>query len=294
MGLTQENPQEAMETAARPYPTPTTIPGPSPATRTSPHAPLRTGWPTIDELDLIRPGELTLVDIGSEPGQRVLCRLLANAVATRGEATILDGGNWTDVYRLGHEAEAMGHSRNETLRGVRVARGFTAYQLQSLIENALAPSITHSTGLILAPCFPEMYLDEDLKPDEARALSARALKILREAAIEHDVPVVVSNSTLAPGAKHRLRDVLEQGADEIVGLFPAPHGALRVSVPRRGMSVLAPAPGALQSTLEKFDASAVATGPPGVFMRTAPDAQIRYLPKRAGEMRHAQKQKAVA
>lgn len=274
-----------METAARPLPAPATH---------RPHSTLRTGWPTLDELDVIRPGELTLIDIGSEPGQRVLCRLLADAVATRGEATVLDGGNWLDVYRLGHEAEAMGRSRNETLRGVRVARGFTAYQLQSLIENAFASSITECTGLVLASCFPEMYLDEDLKPDEARALSARAMKILREAAIEHDIPVLVSNSTLAPGAKHRLRDVLEQGADEIVGLFPAPRGALRISVPRRGMSVLAPAPGALQSTLEKFDATADASGPSGVFLRNAPDARIRYLPKRAGEMRHAQQQKAVA
>jgi hypothetical protein len=253
---------------------------------------LRSGWPAFDEFDLVRPGRVLLADIGADAGQRLLARLLADAVAKRGEAVVLDGGNWSDVYRLGDEAEAMGHARLATLQGIRVARGFTAYQLQALVEDHLEEALTDITGLVVCACFPEMYLDEDLKPDEAIVLARRAMRTLRDTALARDVPVVVSNGTIAPGTKHRLRAAMEEEADVVVGLYPAPQGALRIRVPHLGTSVLAPAPGAQQRRLDDYSERMQENrGETGVFMRRAPDAQIRYLPKRAGEMKHMQKQR---
>lgn len=259
-----------------------------------PRPKLASGWAAFDELDLVRPGRVVLLDVGAEAGQRLVCRLLADAVAKAGEAVVLDGGNWLDVYRLGDEAEAAGHPRAATLHGVRVARGFTAYQLQALVEDALPPLMRDAgdaVGLVVASMFPEMYLDEDLKPDEARVLAKRALGVLRDVAREHDVPVLVTNSTLAPGLRHRMRAALDQDADDVVGLFPAPQGALRIHAPALGMSVLAPAPGARQRRLDDYAGRLDARGEDGAFQRHAIDARIRYLPRRVGEMEHMRRQK---
>ena len=235
---------------------------------------LRSGWPVFDELGLIEPGRVTLVDVGAEQGQRLLCRLLADAVATRGEAIVLDGGNWLDAYRLGDAAEAAGHSRARTLESVRVARGFTAYQLQSLAEDALPALVAErsaSTGLVLVAAFPEMYMDEDMRPDESRTLAKRALDVFHRVAMDHRVPVLVSNSTLAPRTRHQLRQTLEENVDAIVGLYPAPHEGLRIVVPSFA-SVLSPAPGARQKLLGEFASSGT---PAGDFFRRSPDARIK-------------------
>lgn len=256
--------------------------------RPTPEAPLQSGWPAFDALRLVEPGRVLLADVGSETASRLLCRLLADAVAKRGEAIVMDGGNWLDVYRLGECAEEAGHPRLETLRGVRVARGFTAYQLQSLIEDAMPRAVAEggaAVGFVLVSCFPEMYLDEDLAPQEAAVLARRALDVCRRVAKESDVPVVVSNSTLPPGARHRIRKALDEGVDARVGLFPARGGALRIVTGER--SLLAPSPRARQRVLGDFTA---AEGAVGSFMRHAPDARVRYLSKRAGELKHRQKQ----
>lgn len=247
------------------------------------------GWDAFDAMRLVQPGRALLVDAGTEAASRLLCRLLADAVARHGAALVMDGGNWTDVYRLAECAEEAGHARLATLQGVRVARGFTAYQLQSLIEDAMPRALAEERfGLVLVAGFPEMYLDDDLAPAEAEALAARALATCRRVADERDVPVVVSNSTLPPGARHRIRRVLEDGVHEAAGLFPARHGGLRLVA--RGQSVLMSAPRARQRRLGDFAAESRGVG---VFMRHAPDARIRYLPKRAGEMRHRQRQQAA-
>lgn len=299
-----------METGIRPPPpiagglsrsTPTNDPPPGAAKRAQPLAPT-TGWATFDALQLVRPGRVLLVDAGCDAASRLLFSLLAGTVARGRDAIVIDGGNWLDVYRLGDAARLHGLKRDHVLASVRVARGFTAHQLQSLLEDALPQALSKGgLGLALASCLPEMYLDEDLAPSEARTLVARALRTLRDAARRHDIPVVVSNMTLSPRDRHRLRATLDEGVDASVALLP-PGGpratrrgasssamaqALRVLPSGAGAPLLDPGPRARQRLLGDFATSEA--GPSGAFYRRAIDARIKYAPKHAGELKFKQR-----
>lgn len=279
----QDLPIEEVDASALPFP-----PAPAP-----PGLRVTSGWRAFDDLRLVAAGRVLLADVGAAAGTRLLMGLLAGAVALDRDAVVVDGSNWLDVYRLGEAARERGLAKDRALESVRVARGFTAYQLQSIVEDGLPGILAEGgVGLVLAPGFPEMYLDEDLKRAEGVALATRALATLRALAREHAVPVVVSNSVLSPRARHPLRTALLAGADEHVGLFPAPGAALRVLVPRTGLSVVLPAPSARQRALSEFsEVAASERGPEGEFARHAPDARLKYAAKRAGELHFKQVRK---
>lgn len=245
------------------------------------------GWPAFDEMGLVRPGRVLLLDVGSDEGHRLVMGLLAGATAGGREAVVVDGGNWLDAFRLGDAAERLGLARAGALDGVRVARGFTAYQLQSLVEDALPAILAQDdgrVGLVLASCLPDMYLDDDLKPGEARVLLARAMATLRRVAEERQVAVVVTNAVLAPRAGGALRQALVDGAHETVGLLPAPHGVL---LWMRSGAVLAPGPRARIRPLEAYGA-----GVGGARAPPADDPRLRAAPRHAGGMRFVVRQPA--
>ncbi len=277
-----------MEIGIRPRSLPQVEPPPVSLTPTS-------GWAAFDALQRVRPGRVLLVDVGCRAASRLLMSLLASTVAQGREAVVVDGGNWLDVYDLGNQARAHGLRRQAVLEGVRVARGFTAYQLQSLVEDALPKMLDEGmAGLALASCLSEMYLDDDLAPEEARVLVTRALRTLRALARKHDVPVIVSNMTLAPGQRHKLRAALDAGVDDAVALFPAPHRGMRILARGMDAPLLATDPRTCQRVLSEFafEARVDDTPPEEAFARHGYDARLRYAPKRAGELGAKQKEEA--
>lgn len=253
----------------------------------------RSGWAAFDALGLVKPGRVLLVDAGCEAASRLLMGLLAGTAAAGKDAVVVDGGNWLDVYRLGDAARLHDLRRETVLDAVRLARGFTAHQLQSLVEDALPQALVDggdAVGLALASGLPEMYLDEDLAPSEARILLARALRTLRDAARRHHVPVVASNMTLAPRQRHKLRAVLDAGVDDAVSLLAADalsRDALRILPRGARAAILDPGPRARQRVLGDYEADA--TTPDGAFYRRAIDARIKYAPKHAGELKAKQR-----
>lgn len=250
----------------------------------------RSGWAAFDGLRLVRPGRLLLLDLGAPQGHRLTLDALAGALATGRQAVVVDGSNWLDVYRLGEAAQRHGLSRAAALGQVRVARGFTAHQLQSLVEDALPRLLAEEgAGLVLAPGLPDLYQDEDLDASEARVLLARALATLRAQAQAHATPVLVTNSTLSPHRRTLLRRVLEEGADACLALLPAPHGGLRLKLPDRA-PLLAPSPSSRQRTLDDYGAQAPALGDPAAYHVLVPlHPGLRYAAKRAGEDRARRK-----
>lgn len=246
----------------------------------------RSGWPAFDGLGLLAPGKVLLLDLGAPQAHGLALDALAGALATGRQAVVVDGANWLDVYRLGEAAQRQGLSRAAALERVRVARGFTAHQLQSLVEDALPRLLAEEgAGLVLAPGLPDLYQDEDLAVSEARVLLARALATLRAQAERRDLPVLVTNATLSPHRRTLLRQVLEEGCDARIALLPAPHGGLRLKLPDRP-ALLAPSPASRQRTLDDYGAQAPALGGPATYSLLVPlHPSLRYAPTRAGEDR---------
>lgn len=234
---------------AAPFPTPgaleTTRPLPS----------LLAGWPDFDAMAPLLPGRVTLLDHADGLGLDLALALMADAAVQGFAVHVADGANCLDVHRLAQagrrraQARLPDASRRDlaayeelVLERVRVARGFTAHQLQSIVEEGLARDAGETTGLLVAPGLLDMHLDEDVARKEAHVLAQRALGALRRLARKLDVPALVVNRALPPGRPHPLRAVLDEGVDEHVVVW-RDAGAVRLDFPRRGARFLAPPPG---------------------------------------------------
>lgn len=223
----------------------------------------RSGWSDLDATLPLRPGALTLLDHDGGAAADVLYSYMADAAVMGRLVLVADGANFLDVYRLATAARRRAAarlpdaSRRElaayeelVLERVRVARGFTAHQLQAIVEDGLPAQADETVGLLVAPGLLDMHLDDELSREESRALSARLLQSLRRLSARLHVPALVANRALAPTSAHPLRVLLEESVDEHVLLRHTPGGGLGIQLPRRGASFLAPAPG--RTRLEDF------------------------------------------
>lgn len=228
----------------------------------------QSGIPDLDRASVLRPGVLTLLDAAGS-GSDVLYAWMADAAVLGRTVLVADGGNFLDAYRLAAAARRRAAARlpdaprrelaafeEIALERVRLARGFTAYQVQAIVEDILPAEADLAgpgpgdVGLVVAPGLLEMYLDDELSRDEAMTLAKRALSTLRRLAIRLQVPVVVSNSSLSPASDHPMRVLLEEAVDEHVLLAAAPLGGLAIHLPRRGAAFLAAPPG--RTRIEDF------------------------------------------
>lgn len=241
------------------------------------------GLRDLDAVSPLRPGALTLLDGAAD----ALYLWMADCAVMGRTVLVADGGNFTDVYRLSAAARRRAIARHPdasrlelaahedaVLDRVRLARGFTAHQLHSIVEDILPRAADASdVGLLCGPGLLDMYLDDELSRAEAKTLAARALSSLRRLAARLHVPCIVSNRVLSPRSDHPLRVLLDESVDEHVILSPAPQGGTSIHLPRRGAMFLAPGPG--RTRLEDFlEPEAVAPLPAPRLRRRAPGAWV--------------------
>lgn len=118
----------------------------------------RCGLADLDAAMPLRPGTLTLVDAAAERSD-ALYAWLADVAVTGRYALVADGGNFLDAYRLATAARRRAAARHPdasrrdqvafeeiALERVRLARGFTAYQLHAIIEDILPAAADDLTG----------------------------------------------------------------------------------------------------------------------------------------------------
>lgn len=212
-----------------------TLRHPTPATDTlhRGHAPL-TGWRLLDAEAPFRPGVLTALELADGAGSRLVYDLAARTLAAGPGIVWLDGGMGPDVYTLANALETAGADPVQGLARVRLARAFTAHQLQALVEGALPQEVTPGTGLVLAADLPDLYLDKDVPPNEARILLTRALSALSTLARRHDVAVVATRRCqTGPRDNPLVARLFREHAAREVRVRPTPEG-LTAELPREG------------------------------------------------------------
>lgn len=218
---------------------------------------LQTGAPALDAfLPPFIGGECVLVDSGHPFVFSLALDLCAQAVGRAGGSVIyLDGGNSMDPTLFPALSRRHRVDREMLLDRIQVARAFTAYQLTALVEETLPQVLDDSVNLVVAACFPELYLDQEIPVREARTLAERAMGSLRSAAVHHGVAVVATNYGLtklarAPG----FRPSLYGAVDRVIRIESRRRG-IRVKLPATGRWVdYAPTVWA-QRTIEEFGAA---------------------------------------
>ncbi len=126
-------------------------------------------------------------------GERIgeISSYVAGWLAGKGiDVVVLDGANRFDPFMVAFFARKALISPERLLRGIRIARAFTCYQMATLIGEKLIALVRaiHQSALqkpwviLLGPI--STFLDEDVPDREVRPLFERSLKKIEEMALE--------------------------------------------------------------------------------------------------------------
>ena len=149
-------------------------------------------------------------------------RLVLETVARGGEVLLVSGDNRLDAYALLDAARAR-RMEDAVADGVLVVRAFTVHQLATLlVRDVPYLARTRRPALVLVTGILDMFLDEDVRPDEAATLMKRVLRTLRAL----DVPVVATHAPPGAGLARALADLLQEGLPARVDVGPAPQPTL--------------------------------------------------------------------
>lgn len=143
---------------------------------------------------------VTVVQTPSRRSGAIHQLALATVGRTDGTAYWIDARNTAATYALSHQA-----SSDELLRRIRIARAFTAYQHQALVDRVLNQA-SSATGCLIVPNVASLYRDDDVPEYEAEPLLDAVLTRLDEIGSTFDVPVLVTDSGPDDGLAAIVRD----------------------------------------------------------------------------------------
>ncbi|MGA3022112.1 MAG: hypothetical protein ABSE66_04810 [Thermoplasmata archaeon] len=196
------------------------------------------------------PGEATVWTGPSVAVEPVLELLYAGSALVRGRISLLEGANRFHPYRIGEFGRAFGVDATETLRRIRLARAFTAYQMVALVDGWAREARRHPPTLLVGHELPALFADAEIPDDERSALLGHVARTLAALAREVRVPLLL---TLAPDAFERFRGLADEGPpwSDLVTFARGP-GTLRLRALRDDARVaLVPRP-AGQTGMEQF------------------------------------------
>ena len=142
------------------------------------------------------PGEATLW-VGPRPAVEPILELLyAGNAAAHGRVSLLEGANRFHPYRIGELGRSLGVDATETLRRIRLARAFTAYQMVALVDGWAAEARRHPPTLLIGHDLPALFADDEVPAEERTALLRHIAHALAPLLREVRVPLLL---TLGPG-----------------------------------------------------------------------------------------------
>jgi len=196
------------------------------------------------------PGEATVWTGPALAVEPVLELLYAGNARVRGRISLLEGANRFHPYRIGELGRAFGVDAAETLRRVRLARAFTAYQMVALVDGWAREVRRHPPTLLVGHALPALFADAEIPDDERSALLGHVARTLAALAREVALPLLL---TLTPEEFARFRVLADEGPpwSDMVSFARGP-GVLRLRALRDDSRVaLVPRPPG-QTGLEEF------------------------------------------
>jgi hypothetical protein len=199
----------------------------------------------------LAPGEATLWCGPRHAVDPILEMLYAGSALARGRVSLLEGGNRFHPYRIGERGRALGIGAGETLRRIRLARGFTSHQVVALVEGWVREARRHPPTLLVGHDLPALFWDGETPADERDALLRRTARALAALLREVRLPLVL---TLGPEGAASFPGLAGEGPrwSDYVAFVRGPT-TLRLRAMRRDarLTLVARAPG--QLGMEAFD-----------------------------------------
>jgi hypothetical protein len=202
------------------------------------------------------PGEMTLWTGPRVAVEPILELLYAGSARARGRVSLLEGANRFHPYRVGELGRSLGVDPTETLRRIRLARAFTAYQMVALVDGWAREARRHAPTLLVAHDLPALFAADEVPDDERAALLRHVARTLRALADDLRVPLLL---TLNPGGLERFPGLSDEGPrwSDLVSFVRGP-GTLRLRALRDDARIaLVPRPRG-QRGMEEFGGGSVA------------------------------------
>jgi hypothetical protein len=181
---------------------------------------LTTGIPRIDAfLGGFKPSTITLADTNHPFAFEMLSMLCVNAVKAFDENVVyVDGGISIDPYAIASLSKRSGLRADTVLSKIKVARAFTAYQLDSIISDRLEAALSqYEPSLLIVSCITDLLMDRNVREKEAITILRRSLALIEKSAIEHKLITIVTKRIRHTSSRaSALNDILIKGAGEII------------------------------------------------------------------------------
>jgi len=154
------------------------------------------------------PGEVTIW-VGPPVAIEPLLELLyIGSARARGRISLLEGANRFHPYRLGELGRAFGVDARETVRRIRLARAFTAYQMVALVDRWRFEVHRHPPTLLVGHDLPTLFTDDEIPPEEQEGLLCRIARTLTTLLRAVDLPLLL---TLGSEGAARFPGLVEEG-----------------------------------------------------------------------------------
>ena len=154
------------------------------------------------------PGEATVWAGPSVAVEPLLELLYVGSARAHGRVSLLEGANRFHPYRIGELGRAFGVDARETVRRVRLARAFTAYQMVALVDRWLVEVRRHPPTLLVGHDLPALFTDDEIPAEEQAGLLRRIARGLAALLRRVDLPLLL---TLGPEGATRFPGLVDEG-----------------------------------------------------------------------------------
>jgi len=138
----------------------------------------------------------------------------------------LDGANQISPLLLARFARERGVDASSVNSLIRVARAFTCFQLSELVRRVPKTLERFSADALIVTALPDLYFDEDVRDNEARASFEHALEGLRNVAPLSLSIAVFSDATSFKTKRRDFFQRLRTQADHVVKVESTPENKL--------------------------------------------------------------------
>ncbi len=180
--------------------------------------------------------------------------LCVNAInSLGGEIVWVDGGNSINPYELAGLCKRFRMDMGETLDCINISRAFTAYQMVTLIVDALEREVERTgSELVVVSCFPDLFLDKDVWWSESLQLMKRCISTLQSVTRKHNTVTILTNYGLTKMLyKKSLRAILYGNADKVLRIENK-KDSLLLNLVKEGRTMLYHPIPYYQMTLDEF------------------------------------------
>ncbi len=156
----------------------------------------------------LAPGEATVWTGSPRVVEGLLELVYAGSAAAGGRVSLLEGANRFDPYRIGEIGRALGVDATETVRRVRLARAFTAYQMVALVDRWSQEIRRDRPSLLVGHDLPALFHNDEIPEEERAGLLRHVARSLRSVAERAGVPLLL---TLGPDGVAGFPSLAEDG-----------------------------------------------------------------------------------